>query len=454
MSLKFARAVRKDEIEPYDFSILVLGESGAGKSTLINTIVNSVLETDIENMKIAIKNKAYSMLDEEFNDGINERADDSQGLSVTMNTHFYKVSGPITQNKTFLIVDTPGILATRGIDEDDDNMKKTIIAAQAVKKFNAILFVNKYTDNRLSACFKYKILRIAEVIPTDFETSVIRILSFASDDTLFLKNDKFPFQIQQIFHMNNSHFSYSKEQYAQVLNLKNKHSQNKIESDNTIKELFEFIFNMGAKLNKQYHELFAYHNNIMNKISEFKAHLNNIEYIKDYYKTKKDINIICWEDTIYHNTVCAECLKTCHEECGLNFCDLKNSQYFNNCYCMNLEKKCRVCNCTSENHVHKHQKPIKKKQPIQDVFDAYSIPFNLNNRDRLNERIEQKELEIAKELLDLENEIHKINPRYIISKRVRRILKLLDQGEEENIKFDIKQQEFYQDLNKKFNSLK
>lgn len=458
MSSKFARAVRINEIEPYDYSVLIIGETGAGKSTLINTIVNSVLETDLENLRAAIKCEKYPKIDREFDDGLIERNDSATGISQTMNIHFYKVSSPLTKDKTFLIVDTPGISSSGGIDEDDENINKIIIAARTVKKFNAILFIQQYSTNRITAAFKYKVARIAEVIPTDFETSVIMILSFALDEKRFLSDDHYHFPIKNTFFINNSHFGYNKEDYAKNSVLKKKQSINKEESDCKVGEIFQYIFSMNAQINKQYHELFVYHNNIMNKISEFKAHLKNIEKIKLHFDTKKEIIITDWEKTLYHNTICTKHLVVCHEVCHLNFCDFKNSKYFNDCFCMNFEKICKVCGCISEFHVHKHEKPKNKVQTIQEVFNIYSIPYDLTNRDGLINKIELKEIEIARELLNFENEISKVNPRYKISKRVRKIVKFLDQCEYGDTNFEkekfLFQQSLYEDLKGKFNSLK
>lgn len=115
-----ARIVRENEaLEPYDYSIFVLGASGNGKSTLINSTASSIMVRDLSNLAAAIKCEKYPIIDPCFDDGTQERNDATSGQSQTTKAHFYKFRGPFTNNKTILIVDTPGLASSGGVDEDD-----------------------------------------------------------------------------------------------------------------------------------------------------------------------------------------------------------------------------------------------------------------------------------------------------------------------------------------------
>lgn len=179
-SSPFATAVKPNEIGHFDYCFLILGETGVGKSTFVNTIVNAVLETSVENLKVAIRCEKYPILNPEFDDNIFERMDSVNGSSQTKYAHYYKLSGSLTNYKTFLFVDTPGIASTDGVQDDEENFNEIIKAARLIKKFNAILFVQQQSATRTTQRFNYYISILSEIIPIDFERSVIRILTFST----------------------------------------------------------------------------------------------------------------------------------------------------------------------------------------------------------------------------------------------------------------------------------
>lgn len=426
MSLNFASVVKRNNIGPYDYSILILGASGSGKSTLLNTIVNSVLDSKIDNLTTAIRCSKYPTFSLGFDDEIEERIDSESCASQTKSAHFYKISGSITNYKKILLVDTPGIYSTEGLVDDEENILEIIRAARLIKHFNAIFFVQPFSENRLTEIFLYKMSRISEVIPRDFEKSVLLINAFS--DFISKSDLKHPFQIKKEFDINNPFFKFSQSDYINSDKLKNKMEKKLRKSYKEIGKIFDFVFQMNANANTQYNDLFRYHNNIMCKISEFNIHLQNIESIKGYLENKTEIISTRLVRTNYHNTVCSKCNVVCHENCNLDFTYSKNSKYFNNCACMNLNDICKICSCESDTHAHRYDKPITGTITIKEILKEYEISDRINNEDEIKSLINQKEQKIIKELIEQESLIVKVNPRYTINEQLLISLKCMGKG--------------------------
>lgn len=443
MSLPFARAVNIPDIRPYDYSILILGETGVGKSTLLNTIINSILGNTVENLRVAIKCEKYPELNPEFNDNKFERNDQSSFISQTKNVHYYKASGSITNNKTILLVDTPGIASTHGYQEDDENTNEIIECAKHIEHFNAIIFMQKYSCNRTTQYFFYNVQRISEIIPRDFENSVIIVVSFdcGGGNTSNVEKFSFPFPVQKFFYFNNILFQRSKQEYLDKPEVANKINKKFIKIKKNASQMFRFIFNMNSISTTQYNELFVNHNGIMTKISEISTHLNNYKAIEEYLTNKTIIEVTRWIDTNYHNTICSLHNTICHENCFLNFTRVKESQYFNNCSCMNFEKKCKTCGCVSEQHLHKCQKPIHGPISIEEVYKYYNIPNSLKNEEKIKELINIKQKHLLLELQTYELLITEVNPRYKLSNHIRRAIDLMESTDCEEIKINDKKKE-------------
>ncbi|OMJ65443.1 hypothetical protein SteCoe_38210 [Stentor coeruleus] len=430
-----ARAVlpRLNDILPYDYCILVLGGTGCGKSTFINTFINAILNREPQNLIIAVESKTYQQLHPNFI--IESEAEDlTSKLSHTKAVHYYKLSSELTHNKTILLVDTPGLGAPEGIKMDDNFIEQIIYAAQTIPKINAIIVIEKSTTNRQTALVEYCLYRISEVIPNEFESKVILGITFHAGPSDFNKS-WFAFNIQMTAKFNNLCFSYDNNDYES----KPKKLENSIKEWNRSKKkvtkIIEKVFEMNSLETTIYSELFIYHNEIMKAISNFTVVLGNIdnvvESIMNPSKRIKRTNVIKWEKTSYHNTICVIHNTLCHEKCHLNFTAENNSQYFKNCYCMKIKckclsktvcqcrsliKKCKRCNCGSEQHVHRHEKPIFIEEPLEDCLKDLSISSTSKDPKKILLKLNKKKNEIHKELMAYENKMLEISKNYKLSK--------------------------------------
>ncbi|OMJ76200.1 hypothetical protein SteCoe_24496 [Stentor coeruleus] len=198
-----------EPLEPYDYSILILGASGNGKSTFVNTLVNVIIGNRPGNLQVAVACYKYPNIIPALDDGLHDYDD---GKTQTTHAHFYKLKSSITENKTILVIHTPGFALSED-DSGDDNIAQIIInAALRTKYLNAIIIIQNSSYNRLSPCLEYSLYRISEIIPKEFENQVILVLTFNSGATQF-QDRWLLFPIQYKVKINNIAFKYSSNEY-------------------------------------------------------------------------------------------------------------------------------------------------------------------------------------------------------------------------------------------------
>ncbi|OMJ67220.1 hypothetical protein SteCoe_35675 [Stentor coeruleus] len=428
---------------PYDYCILVLGGTGCGKSTFVNTFINVVLNRDPENLIIAVESKPYPNVHEDFIIE-SEGEDINSKLSHTKAVHYYKLSSEITNNKTILLVDTPGLGAAEGIKMDDSFIDKIIDAARTIPRINAIIVIEKSTTNRQTALVEYCLYRISEVIPNDFERKVILGITFHTGPSDFDKS-WFMFNVQMTAKLNNLCFSYTENDYKS----KPKKLENSLKewdkSKRKITRIIGKVFEMEAQETTIYTKLFTKHNEAMKAISDMTVILENIDsVVGSIINSSRNIesaNVIKWERTLSHNTICVRHNTLCHENCFLNFTGVKNAEYFKNCACMHkncncpdpnfceckfLDKKCKICNCGSDQHVHRHEKPVNKRQALESFLKDLSISGSKCDQKSILKELDNKRKDIYEKLYEYETQMLEISKNYKLSRYFGLALKHLE----------------------------
>lgn len=179
----------------------------------------------------------------------------TSGLSHTKTVHYYKLSSDLTNNKTILLVDTPGLGAAEGIQQDDSFIENIIDSVRNHPTINAILVLERSSTNRITAYVDYCLYWISEVIPNGFERKAILGITFYSGKSDFNVN-WFAFNVELTVNLNNASFSYSQEEFLSKLKKLKKHIKNWGKSVKKIKSIIKKVFQMTAQETSIYTELF------------------------------------------------------------------------------------------------------------------------------------------------------------------------------------------------------
>ena len=208
-----------------------------------------------------------------------DRNDAATGKSQTLFPHAYKIKSPNFSNKTFLIVNTPGLNSDGGIQQDDLHLNDILKIARTIKAFNAILIIEKASTNRLTYHAKYNFYRISECIPNDFENKFIMVLSHHFGGAVGFQDEWFPFPIQEKILINNIAFNTDPVKYTNE-SKRGRYEKHWRKLCKKFEALIRKIQTMNSQSTKQFSEIFSYQNNIKIQIPDFKANLDIIEKVK------------------------------------------------------------------------------------------------------------------------------------------------------------------------------
>jgi len=147
-------------------TIMVVGETGSGKTTLLNSFLNFLMGIQYED------NFRYKIIIENMNNK-------NPGVSVTDTVNIYYIRTNIEDMKYIRIVDTPGFGDTRGLEYDKkiiDMIRETF--TKSCDTINAICFVAKSNETRLTDFQKYIFAQVMALFGKDVGENFIAMLTF------------------------------------------------------------------------------------------------------------------------------------------------------------------------------------------------------------------------------------------------------------------------------------
>ncbi|KAG0625565.1 hypothetical protein M758_2G065300 [Ceratodon purpureus] len=170
-------------------NILLLGASGVGKSTFINALCNYLTYTSLGE---AVKGELQSVIHCEFQyiyydiyekDDITKRIvvgepgeydgfrELQAGESCTERCEAYKF--PLGECGEVRFIDTPGILDTKGVDADEDNIKHTLAFLARYEVLHAVCILLRPNEVRLTNSLRYSIFHLLEKLHKDASRNIL-----------------------------------------------------------------------------------------------------------------------------------------------------------------------------------------------------------------------------------------------------------------------------------------
>ena len=153
------------EFTPYEEStayvILLVGEKGSGKTTFINGYINYLMEIE---------------LDDDFRYVLITGKEIPKTESQTKGLHIYNIR---SRKMNLKIIDTQGYGDTSGISEDNKitlTIKDSFM--KEINSLNAVLFVIKSSDTRLTLHQKYFFSSIFSLFAKDIRQNFLSLITF------------------------------------------------------------------------------------------------------------------------------------------------------------------------------------------------------------------------------------------------------------------------------------
>nr|CAG8583174.1 5627_t:CDS:2 [Entrophospora candida] len=369
---------------PGVFKVLLLGGTGTGKSTVINTISNYFLGGTLDNLKVVIPTAHLDVTEEEFDHSEIDIADVTKSKTTKCNT--YAFNHPENPAYRFIFIDTPGLSDTRGMEQDDVNIKEIIDTAISVGSISAIVVIANGAEPRMNPTIKLALVLLANNLPDAMiEDNLFLILTKCTKESTEFSVDTFTEHLgkpRDIFYMDNQAFCNDPTTRPrsgfghQVLKLQWKNSKSTIND-----MLIKFSLPL-SKPAEHFRKMKPLRNQIKFELFEAAVNIANIQKVLDKIKEKEeshaDINEeIPLEKIVpanYHSTVCI--IHTdliCHDRCYLNrTVEHGKNIPFNHCACMNSKKICEKCGCGPTSHFHKNVKLIKETKRLCEIIKEES----------------------------------------------------------------------------------
>lgn len=313
-----------------------------------------------------------------------------QALSQTEWITVYKIFPTVGSRISYPlnIIDTPGFGDTRGIERDDaivDQIRNLFSASdeQSVSLIDAVCFIVKAPDARLTFVQTYIFNSIMSLFGIDIQSNICTMITFAdgADPPVLasLKESKLPFG--SIFLFNNSAL-FAENTGENKNSLAPKFWQMGCESFQLFFEHIQNLVTQSLFLTKavleEREQLKTVISNILpqvtaglSKLAEltqqletFEKNKNEIEENQNFEYTVNELEQV--SESLpegQHVTNCLQCNVTCHEKCMIADDDKKQR-----CWAMDKAGNCRICHEKCNWTVHKNAKyfikyvtkPVKK----------------------------------------------------------------------------------------------
>lgn len=267
---------------------------------------------------------------------------------------------------TLNIIDTPGFGDTRGIDRDQhtiDHIRQLFseTGAKGILFLDAVCFVVKAPDARLTVPQRYIFSLIMSLFGKDIESNICTLITFCdgAEPPVIpsLKEADIPFG--STFQFNNSAlFAGNKNVYSNSLapilwNIGFKSFKKFFEEINHFKtkslSLTRDVLQERDQIKKLIHEIHPQIESGLKKLSELRDELDLLKQIKNDIESNKDFEYEVEEvyqtlvqlDSGHHVTNCLKCHFTCHLDCDITDNDaLRNCFAMKNGYCTVCPEKC------------------------------------------------------------------------------------------------------------------
>lgn len=356
-------------------TVLLLGASGSGKTTLINAFANYITGVSYED------DFRFTLIDL---DHAEEKKVHNQSISqtewITCYTIYTNKANRVDFNLN--LIDTPGFGDTRGIRHDELIIKQiteffTSKDGAGVSVIDAVCFLLKSPDSRLSVSQAYVFQSVMSLFGKDIKDNICTIITFSDDSKpnvlAALENFKdveIPYEVY--FPFNNSAFDFSKSHTGELspfywdMGVKScklffdhirKLETKSLRLTAEVLRKREIVENTVCTLQIKVAEGLAKINELEQEISVFKNNASEIEANKEYtypVKITKPTAVDISGKGIF-TTHCLTCNFTCHNDCVF-----ANDEDKHKCVAINSLGRCKQCPLACKWDIHKNVPYVMK----------------------------------------------------------------------------------------------
>ena len=159
------------KVEDYPYRMLLIGETGAGKTSFLNLLCNCGM--------IKMLRREFTLeLIQDFHDIKLEHASSHQMESKTSGAKLYSA---VLGEMKIGIIDTPGFGDSRGLEQDERNVKSIIDILREEEYVNCVCLVVNGRLSRITVSLQYVLSEITAVLPNKIVGNVIVVFTNTAD---------------------------------------------------------------------------------------------------------------------------------------------------------------------------------------------------------------------------------------------------------------------------------
>ena len=415
------------KVEDYPYRMLLIGETGAGKTSFLNLLCNCGM--------IKMLHREFNLeLLQDFHDIKLEHASSHKMESKTSGAKLYSA---VLGEMKIGIIDTPGFGDSRGIEQDERNVKSIIDVLREEEYVNCVCLVINGRESRMHATLQYVLSEITAVLPKKIIGNVIVVFTNTANplNLNFDLQQLRPFFGQTVV---DDHTFYIENPYCTLEKAKMKFGQlpkgviakglkkSFEETAEVLDEMSEAIKDFKKVYTHDFISLYEKKQKIEESIVTMLTEIDNQNRIEkaiadaqeeaEAALKKKSLNknftvvqtyptteVV---DTNHHNTLCnaENCTSNCHEHCSL--ARSLNRETFRSCACMNGGTYCTECGHHYTHHYHmekRYEKKLRVKHFVdEDMRRRFDEAKTMEDRARIfketHEFDRKKSVKIRKDL--------------------------------------------------------
>ena len=425
---------------------MVVGGTGVGKTTLINRMVNYIFGVNYTDTF------RFQLIEEIESSETESQTVDIHKYTIRLNNFPYKIT----------IIDTPGILSTKGKREDKATLEKIryLFESGKIEAVDAICIVEKYDEKRLTENKRYVFQTITRIFGKDVGEVTFIMSTHCNELTKatpkpptvlkIFEKEEIPYKKYYLFN-NDDIFAKPITDPDQLLEAQvaTKHWNNSTTSFRIFFERLELTIPISLKLTKEILQKKYHIINILLPylIRTLKVHIHEIDEIEqdrklterlienpDISKFTVKVKVIkpILEDITEPNqcsTRCKTCDVICHYPCDINENNyiLKNAKWCSAMTWFNLQFSIHCTVCEDKCSWRRHEQ-IKKKEVLKTIEEVRTytslkekyIKDKKGKIELVNKKCEEKILfaynMVLKDFKDMQNGIDFINENSLCKK--------------------------------------
>ena len=408
---------KRNPLKKY-YTFLVIGETGTGKTTLLDAFVNYLTGMEFRD------NWRWKLVDE------NQFSKVHGSKSQTSEISYYYINDERTNtNKigefNIKIIDTPGFGDTKGVDKDNETVKKFEKLFKEINEIDYVLITVKSTTSRWTPGNRYVYDRVQEVFGKDAAERFIMMCTFADGAIPLATETLKPYlTFEKYFTFNNSALYIPSDGSNSMTEFFWKMGMNSVEEFLSFvlqKNALPMSLKLSSKVLEYREHLYVSIQTTQSKIQQGFRNLESLyQLIEQIRMNRKIIDEngtftyseveTRFEKTLLNNyyQLCNNCQITCCQICQWP-CDKTESQ----CTYFRDGKGCPRCaNCPKSSHVKCNYLVVRKEVNVPKIYDVKKQMFEegqagLSRSEIALSQEKAKMIKLTEEVLDLMSQVKK-----------------------------------------------